>query len=439
MQYALNCRLVLLLLIFLSAPVLAQDTGGEKEKPAGQPGTRAELWKEMKIEKQQSSQPLKLGWMERLFVNGEKGKFNLSHGGIYPVIGTVTSGSGPSFGARFDALNLGGLPLDLSIMGEGSTRRYQEYSAEIGELGRRETTFVLQPDSRRLVGQFDQGPREKQPGGVLYLDFTFDHFPQEDFYGLGQASLRSNVSDYLYQAASVEAVAGFQFNRWLGWSIRGGLLRLDLQPGTDEGHPDLNAVFGPAAIPGVAVQPDFLHFETALLADYRDKPGNAHRGGMFGILTARYDDRGGRQFGFSRVAFETRQYLPWWSDYRTFALRFLTSFDRPSDGAEVPFYLMESLGGSGSIRGFPEYRFRDRNLLLMSAEYRWRVAEFLQMALFYDTGKVFAHSADFDFSGLEKGFGGGFRILRGDTVFLRLELGHSREGNMVHLRLGPSF
>ena len=41
--------------------------------------------------------------------------------------------------------------------------------------------------------------------------------------------------------------------------------------------------------------------------------------------------------------------------------------------------------------------------------------------------------------GLEKGFGGGVRLKTSSGVLLRLELGHSREGNVLHFKLGPAF
>ena len=401
--------------------------------------TRADLWKRAKLQKQQTSAPLKLSLMERLFVEGEKRGFRLSPAGIHPTVGTVTTGSGPAFGASFGLFDVGGLPLDFSMGGEASTRMYQEFSLDIGELSHRDTTFTLQPLSRRLTTEFDEGSTHKKRGQTLFLDVSFDHFPQEDFYGIGPRSLRTNLSNYLYQSLTVEGVGGVQFNRWLGWSLRGGFLGINIQPGTDAEYPDVHAIFTPESTPGLSAVPDFVHVETALLADYRDKPGDAHKGGMFGLVWGHFNDRGSDRFRFQRVSVETRQYVPLWSNYRTFAVRFLTSFDRPSSGSEVPFFLMESLGGINSIRGFPEYRFRDRNLLLMSAEYRWDAAEFLEMVLFYDTGKVFSRPGDFDLTGLEKGFGGGLRIKNGRTVFLRLELGHSREGNELHLRLGPSF
>jgi len=435
MPFGRNQSSALVVVLMLSGIAFGQSEASAPEPAA----TRAELLRKAKLQKQQTSTPLKLGLMERMFAVAENGGLSRSPAGIHPTIGTVTSGSGPSFGARFGLYDIGQLPLDLSIHGAVSTRKYQDYNVDIGEMSSRDTTFTLQPLGRRLTTEFDEGPSLKEPGRTLFLNVNFNHFPREDFYGLGPDSLRANLSDYLYRSVSVEGVWGIQFNRWLGWSVRGGFLGINIQPGTDRDTPDVQFLFAQDSTPGLLAGPDFLHVETALLADYRDKPGDAHKGGMLGLVLGHFDDRGSDQLRFERISVETRQYLPLWSNYRRLALRFLTSFDQPSAGGQVPFYLMECLGGTNSIRGFPEYRFRDRNLLLMSAEYRWDAAEFLQMVLFYDTGKVFSRPGDFGFTGLEKGFGGGLRIKKGGTVFLRLELGHSREGNEVHFRLGPSF
>ena len=40
---------------------------------------------------------------------------------------------------------------------------------------------------------------------------------------------------------------------------------------------------------------------------------------------------------------------------------------------DVPFYLMPSLGGNDTLRGFRNYRFRGPHALLLQAEYRWEI------------------------------------------------------------------
>ena len=38
------------------------------------------------------------------------------------------------------------------------------------------------------------------------------------------------------------------------------------------------------------------------------------------------------------------------------------------DEQVVPFYLLPSLGGKNTVRGYPDYRFHDRAMMLMSVE-----------------------------------------------------------------------
>ena len=39
----------------------------------------------------------------------------------------------------------------------------------------------------------------------------------------------------------------------------------------------------------------------------------------------------------------------------------------------MPFYLMPTLGGNDTLRGFREYRFRGPHAILLQAEYRWEI------------------------------------------------------------------
>ena len=82
-------------------------------------------------------------------------------------------------------------------------------------------------------------------------------------------------------------------------------------------------------------------------------------------------------------------------------------------GQAVPFYLQRTLGGAGdlrsvhderigsdgthaTLRGFPFYRFRDRHLLLLQAEYRIPIWGPLDANLFAETGKVASRREDLE-------------------------------------------
>jgi hemolysin activation/secretion protein len=99
----------------------------------------------------------------------------------------------------------------------------------------------------------------------------------------------------------------------------------------------------------------------------------------------------------------------------------------------VPFFLLPSLGSGSTLRGYPSWRFRDRHSLLLSGEWRWIVNRTgLDMAIFYDTGKVAGSRSDLNFSDLTSNVGVGARFHGPKSTPLRIELAHGREGfNLV--------
>ena len=71
------------------------------------------------------------------------------------------------------------------------------------------------------------------------------------------------------------------------------------------------------------------------------------------------------------------------------------------------------------------YRFRDRHSILATAEYRWYVQEYVEMAIFYDAGKVVPRKGDLDFTGLKSDIGIGLRFHTPQTTVLRFEVARS--------------
>ncbi len=409
---------------------------------AASPEQRAEAWKHLKIKKSQNLQPYRIGPVEKAFLWAEN-KFTSDGGGggftgVSPLVGTVSSGSGPSMGLEYRRERGAWIPVDLALSGMYSTKGYQAYELQFGHLLRRDTSFTVDPIGERLITEFTER-KKTEKGFTYYADIQFRHLPQENFYGLGPDTQRETETNYRLRSASSEGVAGFQLTDWFGASLRAGFVQFDLGPGTDSAFPDVRTLHGELTAPGLVTEPDFWRSTAGVVLDSRDKPTDAHSGHMVGLLVSHYNDRKGNLSEFTRLALDARHYIPLASRYRTLALRLAASSDQVPRGQFVPFYLQEPLGGINGVRGFNDFRFRDRNLLLGSAEYRWDAAEFLQMVLFYDAGKVFSRTSEFGFSGLEKGFGGGVRLRTANGILLRLELAHSREGNVLHFKLGPAF
>jgi hemolysin activation/secretion protein len=106
----------------------------------------------------------------------------------------------------------------------------------------------------------------------------------------------------------------------------------------------------------------------------------------------------------------------------------------------MPFYLMPTLGGNDSLRGFRDYRFRGPHALLFQAEYRFEIWSGLDAALFYDAGKVGMRRADLNLKDLESDYGVGFRFNTDNGIVLRVDAAFgSRDGQHLWIVFGGKF
>jgi outer membrane protein assembly factor BamA len=122
------------------------------------------------------------------------------------------------------------------------------------------------------------------------------------------------------------------------------------------------------------------------------------------------------------------------------AARLGLSYVNNETGHFVPFYFLPYIGGSDTLRGFHEFRFRDENTLFLNVEYRWRLVRFLEIAPFFDAGEVRADWEDIGPSELKTSYGVGFRAVVENRTVIRMDVGTGGgEGVRVFFKFGPSF
>ena len=109
-------------------------------------------------------------------------------------------------------------------------------------------------------------------------------------------------------------------------------------------------------------------------------------------------------YSFRSAEAEVVQLIPILRANWVIALRGLATVTDMDDSSVVPYFMLPPLGGGSTLRGYPDFRFRDRNRLLMNAELRWTPARFMDMAIFYDTGKVASRREDLDFDDLKESY-----------------------------------
>jgi len=80
-------------------------------------------------------------------------------------------------------------------------------------------------------------------------------------------------------------------------------------------------------------------------------------------------------------------------DYGKLNLRFALTASQTTGASAIPFYMQPTVGGSDinsqvSLRGYPHYRFRDRNATFAQVEYSIPVRDPFGLLVFYDAGTV---------------------------------------------------
>ena len=351
--------------------------------------------------------------------------------------GKISAISSLTPAVRFQRPRLGESKLSLEASGAYSLSNYQAYDLKIGVFDEPAPHDFL--GDGFLGAPFDFDQRSQQPiEGFLYGDVRYRNFPREVFYGLGMESEESNRTDYRHEETSLDVVGGYQLARWIGVQVRVGLMGTNVGAGTVDSRPDTGELFNSITAPGIEHQPEFFHFDSGLYLTWAADPNDP--AASLGVRFARFDQLDGSRFQFNRFSLDTRGFLPLGSRQRTLAVRYYVSRDYADNGSEVPFYMMKSLGGQDTLRGYRDFRFRDQNLVYLSGEYRWEATTGLELAMFYDTGKVFNDRSGFDFNGMKHSFGTGIRAKSLRRVSFRMDVGRSGDGNtLLFFAFGPSF
>jgi hypothetical protein len=399
----------LMFAVLLTAPAGAQDP---------QAATRAELLAKMREQKAQVIQPPKPKGIENALLYIERHRIieRLTIAdGWYPRIGGLRTGSGFAGGIGYRK-HLFDDELFVNVSGAVSTKLYKSAIAQV------------------------MYPRLWNDRVEIWNNVYWHDFPQEDFFGIGRDSLLSERTNYALTTTDISARGVLNVTPWLRVGSDLGLLWPDIGPGTDPRFASLETVFTDLEAPGLTEQPSYFYKTLFVEVDYRDQPGNARSGGLWRAMYAAWNDRQLNRFDFGRLDAEAAHFFPIFDKKRVFALRGVVSYVNNDPDSRVPFYFLPYVGGSESVRSYREFRFRDENAIFFNLEYRWEAFSGLDMALFFDAGKVEQDWEDIGFDDLKTAYGVGFRFNTFKSVFMRLDIGAGGgEGRRIFLKFGPAF
>jgi hypothetical protein len=334
---------------------------------------------------------------------------------IFRRVDTILEGGTLRWHPFFDsAYNGGGFTLGVGHASYVSAYNYIDVRGSYSFLGykRVEAEFV----APRL---FDRRAHLSVLGG--WREAT-----QVGFFGIGTNTSIDDRTNYLFQQPYASALFTIKPTRKV-LMLRGGVEFTQWAQKPGEGSfPSVEERYTPETLPGLGATVNYLHTQGTIGLDWRTSPEYSRRGAFLGATLHDYKDQD-EAFGFQMVQYEGIAHLPILREawVLSFHGRVQTAVEK--DGQQIPFFMLPSLGGGSNLRAYSSWRFRDDNSLLLQAEWRIMVNRYLDLAFFYDAGKVTAHRSDLDFDGLKDDFGVGVRFHGPFSTPLRIEVASSRE------------
>jgi AAA family ATP:ADP antiporter len=304
-----------------------------------------------------------------------------------------------------------------SIMSGGALAVGPGYRGRFGDSGRFDTHAAWSIRNYRTVDGSVHLP--DMFGNRLAIDAggNWIDAPAVTFYGIGNDTDGAH-HDFAYRSAEASASARLQAARFVALGAGADML----------------------AIEATGVSPTYRRSRLFAEFDWRSSPSYTRRGGRYRIDWSDYDDiSSGSHASFRRIDAEADQFVPILRENWVIAMRAAASTTQTTGGNEVPYYLLPDLGGSHTLRGYPTWRFRDRNRLALTGEFRWTAGPFVDMALFADAGKVAPRLEDLDLHDLKHSYGIGMTIHTFDRTLTRIELARTHDGMGVSLSFGAAF
>lgn len=262
-------------------------------------------------------------------------------------------------------------------------------------------------------------------GMRLNYDLDFVHFPTK-FWGIGydQCHLKSNETKYTEFSIRANASAL--------WRLTDGLYA---GPSADVSHVRASKIDGDIALwDGQPLTTTNVGVGVTLDYDTRDNLTAPERGYMVSLRQMVFPRfLGNGNYGFSLTEFAGNIYFPAWKN-STIASRLHGRFTY----GNTPWSMLSSVGGSYTLRGYYENRYRDKNALDLTVELRQRIWKRWGIVAWGGLGSVF-HGKGIRFRELLPNCGIGIRWEFKKHVNVRLDYGFGRGESGIVFNINESF
>lgn len=277
------------------------------------------------------------------------------------------------------------------------------------------------------------------PTKRLSFDFLagYNSRASDQFFGLGNDS--SFEEDTEYRSVTRELAAGVSAQLTDSWSA--GLRGIYRNVGVTDpvSGSSTQDHFDASTVPGlfggkIASAVVSLGRNTETRADH------AFKGGVDEVEISFNRSAGGGPFEYWRFHFDSQHFLPLTADGRkVIALRGVLETNQTPSGGAVPFFDMPVLGAFETLRGFDNYRFRDKSAAAFTVEYRYRIWPAMDWGLFVDEGQVAPGLRDMALNAFHTAYGLRLFVWPKPNLPVSVDYARSSETWRLYINLNTRF
>ncbi|WP_411992269.1 BamA/TamA family outer membrane protein [Agarivorans sp. DSG3-1] len=153
--------------------------------------------------------------------------------------------------------------------------------------------------------------------------------------------------------------------------------------------------------------------------DTRDVVRNPYNGRLIELDAGFYHPSFGSSENFRTLNLNYSEYLQMGPRDSVFAWQFKSRFTN----GDVPWHMLSTVGGGSALRGYATGRYRDKQMLMSQAEYRWDLPGRHGMVFWLGAGAVAPEVDQFSSQEILPNAGFGYRFEVKSRVNLRLDMG----------------
>lgn len=324
-------------------------------------------------------------------------------------------------------------------IGEAFTLNYYGYPSDTTQYN------VVLTYATKVMREMDLSYKNVGAGGGRYIlagHVSLFKNPFRRFFGIGGNSQESDESNYTSKEILVDLTAGINLAQDIAlmWSERYHHLQMEKGifnslPDTQEEFPSINGTDGA----------DIWGHKLSFRYDTRDQQLISTQGSYFNVSVEwNQNFKPHPLTNWWRTTLDARHFIPHFYNRLVFVSHLYAD---TVNGGTAPFYERPTLGGETSLRAFGQSRYIDNTALLLNVEERILIRRQeilgyrldLELAPFFDVGRVGSHFSTNMFLRPQVNPGLGFRFVARPYVVGRVDVAYGSDGINVFAGLNYPF